>query len=126
MQVVLDTNSLIRFFTNDVAERAQKVKKLFKEEKEITIPEVVFPELEYILNEQYDTSREKLIAIFQFLSSQKNIKLSINVKNAIRIFAATKLDIADSIIAAYSLKGSLASFDKELLRVEKVNSFWKD
>jgi len=124
MRVVLDTNSLIRFFTNDIADKAQKVKELLKEEKEIFIPEVVFPELEYILDQQYTTSRGELIKIFQFLSSQKNIKSSPYIKNAIKIFEKTKLDMADCIIAAYSLKGIIASFDKELLKVDKIKSFW--
>ena len=33
MLVVLDTSSLIRFFTNDEAGKAQKVKNLLKNEK---------------------------------------------------------------------------------------------
>lgn len=120
--IVLDTNSLIRFFTNDLADKAAKVKELLEKEKNIFIPEVVFPELEYILTDKYDTSREKLIKIFQFLSSQKNIKLSSVIKTAITIFEKTKLDMADCIIAGYGLKGSLASFDKELLKVEGIKS----
>lgn len=125
MLIVLDTNSLIRFFTNDIVDKAAKVKDLLEKEKEIYIPEVVFPELEYILTDQYETSRENLIKIFQFLSSQKNIIVPKNLKKAILIFEKTKLDIADCIIAAYAFKGRLASFDKELLTVKGLNSFWK-
>jgi len=33
--------------------------------------------------------------------------------------------MADCIIAAESLKGLLASFDKVLLKVENVKPFWK-
>lgn len=125
MIVVLDTNSLIRFFTNDMPERATKVKELLENEKYIVIPEVVFPELEYILTDQYDTSRENLVKIFHFLASQKNIKFPKNIKKAIMIFEKSKLDMADCIIASYSLKGKIASFDKELLRIEEINPFWK-
>src|SRR5438105_1696834 len=100
MLIVLDTNSLIRFFTNDIPEKAIKVKELLEKEKTIYIPEVVFPELEYILMGQYRTSREKLITALHFLSSQKNIKLSQEVKKAVVIFEKTKLDMADCIIAA--------------------------
>lgn len=42
----LDTNILVRFFTNDIPEKAEKVEKLL-EEKSLCIPDVVFPELEY-------------------------------------------------------------------------------
>lgn len=125
MLVVLDTNSLIRFFTNDMPDRATRVKELLEKEKNIVIPEVVFPELEYILTDQYDTSRENLIKIFQFLASQRNIKFSRHVKKAIMIFEKSKLDMADCIIVAYSLKGEVASFDKELLNTAETKPYWK-
>jgi len=125
MKIALDTNSFIRFFTNDQSEKAIKVKILLEKEKNIVIPDVVFPELEYVLTGNYDTSRETLITIFHFLSSQTNIKLPAHIKKAIQIYEKTKLDMADCIIAATSLKGELASFDKELLSVEEVKPFWK-
>lgn len=125
MLVVLDTNSLIRFFTNDIPDKASKVKIVLEKERNLYIPEVVFPELEYILTDQYGISREKLITIFQFLSSRKNIKLTQHLKKAITIFEKTRLDMADCVIAAYALKGSLASFDIELLAVQGMHSLWK-
>ncbi len=125
MNTALDTSSLLRFLTNDEPSKAIKVKELLEKGKNLHIPDVVFPELEYVLTDQYHTSRENIIKIFQFLSSQKNIKVSTNVKKAIAIFEKTKLDIADCIIAASSLKGSLASFDKELLQINGVNPIWK-
>ncbi len=125
MPVILDTSSLIRFFTNDMPERATKVKELLENEKNIVIPEVVFPELEYVLADQYKTSKESLVKIFQFLASQKNIKLPHHIKKAILIFEKSKLDMADSIIASYALRGELASFDKQLLSTKEIKSFWK-
>ena len=125
MLIVLDTNSLIRFFTNDIPDKAKKVKDLLEKEKNVSIPEVVFPELEYVLLEQYKISRKQIIEIFRFLSSQKNIRLSLLVKKAINIYEDSKLDFADCLIASYSLKGKLASFDKELLELGKVKPFWK-
>lgn len=83
----------------------------------------MFPELEHILQERYKTSRENLVKIYRFLSSQKNIKVTSSVKRAIAIFEKTNLDMADCIIASYSTKGLLVGFDKKLLEVEGVNSF---
>lgn len=125
MHTILDTSSLLRFFTNDEPLKAIKVKELLENGKNLHIPDVVFPELEYVLTDHYDTSREDILRIFQFLYSQKNIKVSIDIKRAILIFEKTKLDMADCIIAASSLKGSLASFDKELLQVNGVKPTWK-
>ena len=122
--IFLDTNCLIRFFTNDYPEKALKVKKLLKQEKEIFIPEVVFPELEYILSGVYKAKREEILKIFKFLISQKNIKLGRVIKKAVEFFELTKLDMADCLIAAHSLKGKLVSFDKKLLSLKSIKKYF--
>jgi predicted nucleic acid-binding protein len=124
MEIILDTSSLIRFFTRDIEEKAAKIKLLLETDK-VTIPEVVFPELEYVLINQYACSRSNLIDFFQFLTSQNNIKTSLVIKKALLIFSSSSLDMADCIIAAYSLKGKLASFDRELLATKGITPFWK-
>jgi len=125
MHIVLDTSSLFRFFTKDEPEKAIKVKLLLEQEENLYIPDVVFPELEYILSGEYRLSRENLLEIFKFLSSQKNITVSSYIKEAISIFGQTKLDMADCIIASYSHEGKLASFDKKLLETQGIKAFWK-
>jgi len=122
--VCLDTSSLIRFFTNDDPKKALLVKKLLEKEKEILIPEVVFPELEYVLIKLYQAKREKIVIAFKFLISRRNIKSSPVIKKAVEFFAASKLDMADCLIAARSLKGKLASFDKKLLSLKEVKKYW--
>ena len=126
MKIVVDTSALVRFFTDDIPQKASLVEKLLEEGKDIVIPDVVFPELEYILVNKHMFSRAKLVEIYTFLSSRDNIRLTKEVKAAIEIFSKTKLDMADCIIAAHSFsKGYLASFDKELLDIKGVNPFWK-
>ena len=125
MMIVVDTNALVRFFTDDIPKKASLVEKLFKNEKDIFIPDVVFPEVEYILIQKYNYPREKLLDIYTFLFSRNNIHVTSETKNAIAIFEKTKLDMADCIIAAYSMKGSLASFDNGLLSIADINPFWK-
>lgn len=122
--IFLDTNSLIRFFTNDEPKQALKVKRLLEKEEKVFIPEVVFPELEYVLSGSYQASRKKIITAFQFLVSRSNIRLTLATKRAIEIFKQTMLDMADCLIAANSLKGKLASFDKKLLGVRGVKKYW--
>lgn len=125
MRTIIDTNALVRFFTDDIPQKASRVEKLFKDEKDIFIPDVVFPEIEYILIHKYNFPREKLLNIYIFLSSRDNIHVTSEVKKAIEIFENSKLDMADCIVAAYSMKGSLASFDKNLLTISNINPFWK-
>ena len=123
--IVLDTNTLVRFFTNDIPRQADLVEDLLKKEKNIFIPDVVFPELEYVLSNKYKFSRIKLLNIFNAIASKSNLRINSTVKIAIQIFSKSKLDMADCIIAASSLKGKLASFDSELLDVEEVKGFWR-
>lgn len=123
--IVLDTNSLIRFFTNDVKDQATKVKILLEKEKKIFIPDVVFPELEYVLEGQYYFTRGKLLEYFNFLLTLKNIKVNQPLRKAIEFFAISSLDMADCLIAAYSQKNRLASFDKHLLKISGGKPYWQ-
>ena len=125
MQTTLDTNVLIRFFTKDIPEKALKAKRLLEEGEDLYIPDVVFPEIEYVLKSKYGVSREKIIEKFEFLVSQGNITVSPQAIHAAIIYAKSKLDMADCVIAAYSRKGSLASFDEELLEIKGVRPYWK-
>lgn len=122
--VYLDTNTLVRFFTNDDPIKATKVKSLLENEKVIYVPDVVFPEIEYVLSNFYNTSRDSIITAFQFIVSLTNIKLPKHVKIAVVLYEKTSLDMADCIIVAESLKGKLASFDEKLLKIKGVKSYW--
>jgi len=122
--ICLDTNALIRFFTDDDHKKASLVAKLLEKEKEIIIPEVVFPEIEYVLQGVYKSNRSQIIDIFKFLTSRSNIKLNQIVKKAVTLFEQTSLDMADCLIVSHSLKGRLASFDDQLVSVKGVRRYW--
>jgi len=120
----LDTNTLIRFFVKDDIVKATKVKKLIESGDDIILTDVVFPEIEYVLKNVYHIERKRLLYYFEFLAACPTIKLSDQVRSAVTFFAKTNLDMADCIIAAYSLGDTLASFDRELLNVKGVKGYW--
>lgn len=121
--LIIDTSALIRYFTNDIPSKANEVKKLLESNNKIYIPDVVFPELEYVLlSKTYNTNRSKILKAFQFLITRKNIKVSPEVNKATEIYRSTKLDIADCIIAASSTKHKLFSYDKSLISAVKHNN----
>ena len=127
MITVLDTNALIRFFTKDDLKKAQYVKIAIENEEYVLIPDVVFPELEYVLlGITYNVSRLEILTAFKFLISQKNIHVSGTVKKAVEVYEKSKLDMADSIIAATAMfnKGTLATFDEELKSTKGLKSYW--
>lgn len=122
--IFIDTNSFIRLLTNDQPIKAQKVVRLLKSGLPIFVNEVVFPEIEYVLGKVYKAPREKIIASFKLIASVSDIKISRVVRNAIILYEKTGLDMADCIIASESLKGKLASFDSDLLKIKGVKSYW--
>lgn len=123
--IVLDTSVLIRYFAQDHKVKAEKAKLLLETGKELVIPDAVLPEIEYVLIKSSKAKRAELIKAFRFLNSLHNISLTKEAREAIAIFKNSKLDMADCIIAAYSMKGSLASFDSGLLGIAGINPFWK-
>ena len=123
--IILDTSALIRFFTQDDPIKGEQVKKLLESGEELVIPEVVFPEIQYVLRNLYKAKREKIIKAFQFLAAQKNVKLTSQTKKAIDIFSTSNLDMADCLIAVYSQDGQLASFDEKMLKLSGVKAYWK-
>ena len=118
---VLDTSALIRFFTNDIPEKASVVKKVIDSDEKVLIPDVVFPELEYLLFvEVWKSSRQKVLQAFHFLISRKNTKVSVGVSIAVDLYSKTNLDIADCIIAASAIGNELLSFDNKLISAYKA------
>ncbi len=127
--IVLDTSSLIRFFTDDEPNKTSEVKSLLENGATILIPDVVFPELHFVLlGSIYRVPRYKVLEAFKFLVSQKNILVSPEVRRAIEVYEGSKLDMADCIIAAKSipLDSRLASFDKKLLETKGIKGYWKN
>ena len=123
--IVLDTSVLIRYFARDDKVKAEKAKLLLQTGKELVIPDAVLPEIEYVLVKTSKAKRAELIKAFRLLNSLHNISLTKEAREAIAIFKNSKLDMADCIVAAYSMKGSLASFDSALLGTAGINPFWR-
>lgn len=116
--IVLDTSALLRFFTNDLPTKAQEVKSILEGKEKILVPNVVFPELEYVLlGQTYQANRQKIIEAFNYLRAKKNVKLTPTMQKAIDLYQKSKLDISDCAIAASALtqKAHLKSYDQELL-----------
>lgn len=124
--IVLDTSSLVRFFTNDIPSKAIQIKELIESNQKLYIPDVVFTELEYVLiGKTYAVTREKIITAFEYLVSKNTITTSPEIVSALDVYRTTKLDFSDCIIAANATKkgNTLCSFDKKLLSVTGMEKF---
>lgn len=124
--VILDTSVLVRYFTGDDKKKAMLVGKLLASHEDLLIPDVVFIELEYVLTKLYRATRLQIIEGYQFLVSQSNITVSKEVQQAIEMYSKITLSMADCIIAAFASSGTLASFDKDLLKKLDVRPYWNN
>jgi predicted nucleic acid-binding protein len=125
MLVILDTSVLVRYFTGDDKKKAALVAKLLISDEDLSVPDVVFVELEYVLRKLYQGTRHQVVEAYRFIASEKNVLISKEVRQAIELFATTALSMADCIVAATAQHGKLASFDKELIRKARAESYWK-
>lgn len=123
--IYIDTSALIRYFSKDIPQKSQIVFELLKSNKKKYITDAVFPELEYVLREDYSASRLEILGSFKYLDSIPTIKLKPYVREAILIYASSTLDMADCLIASYAMKGRLVSFDEGLLKLPGVKAYWK-
>lgn len=124
--IVLDTNAILRLVTLDLPKEAKLVRELINSGVDLAVPEVVFPEIEYNLKRGYGYSRDQIGNIFSYIASLENVQISSEILYAVNLFNSSKLDMADCVVAAYARdENVLASFDKELLKLSGVKSYFK-
>ena len=122
--VTLDTSAIVRFFVADDMEKCEKVRYLLKEADEILIPDGVFIELEFVLTRLYAFTKAEILTVYDFLVNRDNTQVSDLVYDAVNIYRNHSISFADSLIAVASKEGTLASFDKKLLKVKQVTPYW--
>lgn len=125
MLIYLDTNIIIRYLTRDIEKQAQFAKNLIESDRNLFIPDVVFPEVSYILTSQYKGKRMEIADSLVSIVSRSNIKCNKYIVLALTLYKKTKNDIADCIIVAQSLEktSQLATFDKMLFKIDNVIQF---
>ena len=125
----LDTNLLIRYFTRDDEEKAQKVLKLLKrvergEERVITSPLVLF-EIVFTLQSFYGVPREKIKELLSPIIELRGLKLSNKeiYQLALDIYTEKNISFADAFNAAFALKRGIKeiySYDEDFDKIEGI------
>ena len=125
----LDTNLLIRYFTRDDEEKAQKVLKLLKrvergEERVITSPLVLF-EIVFTLQSFYGVPREKIKELLSPIIELRGLKLSNKeiYQLALDIYTEKNISFADAFNAAFALKKGIKeiySYDEDFDKIEGI------
>jgi predicted nucleic-acid-binding protein len=121
--VTFDTNIFIRFFTGDKPEDADKVEKVISAENAIYVSDIVFTEIEYVLRRLYRLEKDDILKAYSFILSNPKFVYSSYVSEAINLFKKNNISISDCFVIASS-RGKLVSFDKKILKVDRVESYW--
>lgn len=121
---VIDTNIIIRFLTGEPEDLFQKSRRIIENiesgDIEAHLSEAVFAEVVFVLSRVYHIERASIHDALLPLLSMRGLRFQDTAcfQKALEIFRDTKLDIVDSILAAYkSVKGmEILTFDNELLK----------
>lgn len=116
--IILDTNYLLRFFTEDIKSQSLDAKRLIKGSQEIFIPTIVIAETVYFLKKHYLIKKDNVVYRLLALVRQPNI-LTVNfVHLAFEIYKEENLSFYDCLIIAEAIekKSEIKSFDKKLLK----------
>ena len=118
--IALDTNVLVRYFTEDDPTQFQHVEQLFKkynQDGEIFISVVVLMELSWVLESCYDWSKEEFCDVLEGIlrCSQFTIENPLAVRMAVSR-ARKKQDFSDALIGQIGVRKNAKTytFDKAL------------
>lgn len=120
--VAIDTNVLLDFKLKRHP-RFNQVKKIFEDcvngKIQIFIPQVVFPEIEWVLRSFYKQPKEDMIKFFEELLSLEAMTLENKpeMQQAVNIFKFANIKFTDSVIAAQMQRikpDEFLTFDEDL------------
>lgn len=120
--IILDTNVLVRYVTQDDPGQAHQVNQLIESYDSIPnsmlIPNEVIIETVWVLNSCYERARKEIHTFLNQMAQVESFSFQDDdfIREAIRIFGETHLDIAEILLVllARRHKSKLITFDNEL------------
>lgn len=123
MNIIVDTNILVRFFIRDDELQFQKVSDIFGKASQIIIPTNTLCELVWVLSYSYQLNKQDIIEIMSFLLDTDNVIIKKNEINFGLKMLENNGDFSDGINAflgikmAFNHQAEFISFDKKAVKV---------
>lgn len=122
MTVLLDTNIILRYLTNDTPQMAQKVTQRFSEAKNgklsLKINDFVVVEVIFLLEHYYHFPREQIVSVLGNLFSQPFLEMDYKdaIFEALIEYGHSQIDFVDCLLyaQAHQSEAKILSFDKHL------------
>lgn len=120
--VVIDTNLLVRYLTDDDPQKAKAVDTLLdracKAELKILIPSVVIAELVWVLESFYKMTTDKITELVEAILNTPGVDIQDKwiIKAALKLYGSKGMDLIDAWIIEFARdKGAkrIYTFDKK-------------
>ena len=123
MNLIADTNVLVRALVADEPKQAATAQKLLSEASLVAISSIVFCELHWVLSRAYKVSNTDIEAAINALVNAVNVHTDIAAVEAGLTFMKSGGDFADGVLWHLGRKlggQTFASFDKKAVKIVKA------
>ena len=124
-EIFMDTNTFIRYFTNDIPKYAEKTERLLqraqKGEVKLVTHELIVAEIVWVLESVYEMKKEQIYELVQAMFNTRNLEIPNKavLKHTIEVYKDKNIDFTDAYTVSYMrVKGfkKLCSFDKKHMK----------
>jgi len=114
---IVDANIILRYLLNDSDDLSERAAEIL-ENNMVFLPNEVIAEIVYVLEKVYKVEKKKISSLLLELFEYSNLQVEDFgiVNEALRVYAARKLDFVDTLLYAYYKLGKhdVYTFDKKL------------
>jgi predicted nucleic acid-binding protein len=122
--MVLDTDVVIRFLTNDDPDKARRFEEFIALGKKVYLTDVTFAEIYWTLRSFYKFDKEEILDALDSLINTSSIFSNYDLlEQTIEILKKHNISLIDAYNAAFALlkeKGGILSFDKDFDKVSGI------
>ncbi len=122
--MIVDTDILIRFFTNDDPVKALRFERFLRSERKMAVTAVTVAEAYWVLSSFYRFPKMKILDCLESLVGKASIiSPKILLLDTVTILRRHNISFVDAFTAAYSLikhQGRVLSYDKGFAKVKGI------
>ncbi|WP_280401170.1 PIN domain-containing protein [Nocardia carnea] len=125
MTVYLDTNILVRHFTQDPPEMGRRATALLSDSEDLYLPDLILAETVYVLQSVYKVPRPEVAALMRSVIGSRNIASDdpAVLIRTLDVYEHHRLAFADAYLVALAEadpRSAIASFDRGIGKVGTV------
>lgn len=122
--MILDTDVIIRYLTNDDEKKAKRFESFLKSGKTAYLTDVTVAEVYWILSSYYEFPKEKIAGVLEALISNGTIKCNSSVwQKTLDLVLENNISLIDAYCAAETIvngDGKIMSFDRGFDKVKGI------